>query len=97
MPDRVLANRPSQIINSLLMASGLPRVGNPNEDEGDRFAKDIGRLASLANALARENWFTIENGEEIDREWPVGLAPLANLRAVFKAAAWECFNNRGKK
>lgn len=76
-------------------------VGNPNEDEGDRFTKSVGRTHSLANALTRENWFASRLGpsgcyERVDREWPSGLSVLSNLRATFKQAAWEAFNTRGK-
>ena len=66
----------------------LAGTGDPNEQEGDRFTKEVGRRASLSNALARENWFTMV------REWPAGLQLLANLRATFKQAAWASFNNR---
>lgn len=63
--------------------------GNPNEDAGDRFSKEAGRLNSLANALLREN-FAID-------KLPPAVQFLQHTRGVFKQEAWACFNGRKGK
>lgn len=63
--------------------------GNPNETEGDRFNKSIGRRASLANALLRENFEPEKLLEPFKH--------LSNLRATFKTAAWAAFEGRGNR
>lgn len=70
-------------------------TGDPNEQEGDRFCKEIGRRASLSNALQRKNWTFEGCGvKEIGRDWPAGLELLSNLRATFKQAAWAAYEER---
>jgi hypothetical protein len=76
-------------------------VGDPNEKEGDRFTKEIGRRASLSNALRLDNFNVDEQDDAGGWESSastnlkkIGLQRLSNLRGTFKEAAWAAFNGR---
>ncbi len=75
-------------------------IGSPNEKEGDRFTKEIGRRAALSNALLCENFVVVDSRSNLTEPssnlTQVGMERLSNLRATFKEAAWACFNGRKK-